>query len=245
MVSFIIISTDKKKREAYGKAFALEHAIDNFDITILEKDTSDKKTTQSIGIEDVKQMQKKIFLKPIKSKTKAVIIEDAQLLTPEAQNALLKVLEEPPANTLILLNTNSKEALLPTIISRCQIIELETELLKIKEKDLTELENFIEDLPNLSVGEKLKQAEKLGKDKDKAMLWIEKLIIVGREQMLSGIMKQKENVIPDPDQKSIDSRLRGNDMSSTYLRAFQQLHMTLKTTNVNPRFAIEHMLLNL
>ncbi len=138
MVSFVIVSTDKKKREAYVQTLAGEEGIDQFDITVLARDTSDKKATQSIGIEDVKQMQKKLFLKPIKSKTKAVIIEEAHLLTPEAQNALLKVLEEPPAHTIILLNTNSKEALLPTILSRCQIIELETEPLKLKEKELTE-----------------------------------------------------------------------------------------------------------
>lgn len=240
MVSFVVVSTDRKKREAYGQTFAKEHAISPFDITILERDTSDKKVTQSIGIEDVKQMQKKLFLKPIKSKTKAVIIEEAHLLTPEAQNALLKVLEEPPANTIILLNVNSKEALLPTILSRCQIIELETEPLKLKEKDLTELQNFLEDLPNLTVGAKLKQAEKLGKDKDKALAWIEKLILVAREQTISVILGRSETRPPESVQT--DS---GQARMTTYLRSFQKLHTTLKTTNVNPRFAIEHTLLNI
>lgn len=230
MVSFVIISTDKKKRETYVKAMAAEQKIDAFDLTFLEKDMSDKKTTQSIGIEDIKQMQKKIFLKPIKSQTKAVIIEDAQLLTPEAQNALLKVLEEPPAQTIIMLCANSKEALLPTILSRCQIIELETEPLKLKEKDLLELQAFITNLPTLSVGEKLKQAEKLGKDKDKAMLWIEKLLIVLREQTITAIVEDHES-------ETIDAIIT--------LRELQTLHMRLKTTNVNPRFAIEYTLLNL
>lgn len=240
MVSFIIVSSDKKKRSAHVQALAVEQGIDGVDITIIEKDTSDKKTTSSIGIEDVKQMQKKIFFKPIKSKTKAVVIEDAQLLTPEAQNALLKVLEEPPANTLILLNTNSKEALLPTIISRCQVIELETEQVKLKEKDLTELQNFLEDLPNLTIGEKLKQAEKLAKDKDKAVLWIEKLMIVTREHTLSVILGRSETTPPESVQT--DS---GQARMTNYLRAFQKLHTTLRTTNINPRFAIENTLLNL
>jgi hypothetical protein len=242
MVSFVIISTDKKKREAYVQAMAAEQKIDQFDLTFLKKDTSDKKTTQSIGIEDIKQMQKKLFLKPIKSPTKAVIIEDAQLLTPEAQNALLKVLEEPPARTLILLCTNSRETLLPTILSRCQIIELETEPLKLKEKELTELQAFIAALPNLSVGEKLKQAEKLGKDKDKAMIWIEKLILVIREQTISVILGSE--TIPEPltNPNKTDS---GQARMTSYLRELQKLHMCLKTTNVNPRFAIEHTLLSL
>ncbi|MGI8419624.1 MAG: hypothetical protein ACR2LN_03180 [Candidatus Levyibacteriota bacterium] len=230
MVSFIVISKDKKKREEYSKVFTKEHHIHMFDTTVLEKDTSDKKSTQSIGIEDIKQLQKKIFLKPIKSKSKAIIIQDAQLLTPEAQNALLKVLEEPPAHTMILLNTTSKEALLPTILSRCQIVELEIEPLKLKEKELLELQTFITDLPNLSIGQKLKYAEKHAKDKDKALAWIEKLILVLREQTITVILNDSEESMND---------------NVLILRSFQSLHTTLKTTNVNPRFAIENTLLNL
>src|SRR5690348_588493 len=120
MVSFIVIAKDKKKREAYVKEFAKNENISTFDITIIEKET-DSKTTQSIGIDTVKLIQKKLFFKPMKSANKLIVIEDAQLLTPEAQNALLKVLEEPPANTFVMLGTEMKESLLPTILSRCQI----------------------------------------------------------------------------------------------------------------------------
>lgn len=137
MVSFIVISKDKEKRVSYAQDLCAKQAIDRFDITLIEKDQSEKAPKQSIGIEEVKQMQKKIFFKPIKSSTKAVIIEDAHLLTPEAQNALLKVLEEPPANTVIILGADSKEALLPTIRSRCQLIELEEALPKLTEKELS------------------------------------------------------------------------------------------------------------
>lgn len=238
MVSFIVVSTDKKKRETYLQTFAKEQGIDTFDITIIEKDTSDKKISQSIGIEDVKQMQKKIFLKPIKSKNKAVVIEEAHLLTPEAQNALLKVLEEPPANTLILLNTNTKEALLPTIISRCQVIELESEPMKLKDKDREELQTFLANLPDMTIGEKLKQAEKLAKDKDKAVVWIEKVILVAREQLIS-------IVIPDSDQESSTNQTSLFTSHFSLLTSFQSLHTILKTTNVNVRFAIEHTLLSL
>lgn len=238
MVSFIVVSTDKKKRETYLQAFAKEQGIDTFDITIIEKDASDKKVSQSIGIEDVKQMQKKIFLKPIKSKNKAVVIEEAHMLTPEAQNALLKVLEEPPANTLILLNTNTKEALLPTIISRCQVIELESEPMKLKDKDREELQTFLANLPDMTIGEKLKQAEKLAKDKDKAVVWIEKVILVAREQLIS-------IVIPDSDQESSTNQTSLFTFHFSLLTSFQSLHTILKTTNVNVRFAIEHTLLSL
>src|SRR5260370_33812393 len=99
MVSFIIISKEKKKREIYSKNFAAKHTISPFDITIIDKDSSSKTTSTNIGIDSVKLLQSKLYFKPIKSEYKLIILEDAHFLTPEAQNALLKVLEEPPAHT--------------------------------------------------------------------------------------------------------------------------------------------------
>lgn len=78
----------------------------------------------SISIESVRELQKFLQLKTIGSQPlrRAVIIEHAQTLSIEAQNAFLKLLEEPPADTLIILTVNSPRALLPTIISRVQTI---------------------------------------------------------------------------------------------------------------------------
>lgn len=233
MVSFIITAKDKKMREAYAKELAIKQEIDTLDITIIEKDSETKTTSQSIGIETVKLIQKKLFFKPIKSKSKLIVIEDAQLLTPEAQNALLKVLEEPPENTFIILGTENKEALLPTILSRCQIIELEEEQKKLSEKTIDELNAFIQNLPELSIGDKLKQAEQLAKDKEKAIAWIENIILLLRQQLLFSYtqsMKLNYTIL--------------NSQFST-LNSLQSLHTLLKTTNVNPRFAIENTLLSL
>jgi DNA polymerase III delta prime subunit len=227
MVSFLITAKDKDKRITYAQEFCTKQKIDRFDITIIEKDQSEKTTKQSIGIEEVKNMQKKISLKPIKSPVKAVIIEDAQLLTTEAQNALLKVLEEPPANTIIILGADSKEALLPTILSRCQIIELEEEAPKLTEKAKQDLTQFIDQLPNMPIGERLKKAEALAKDKDKALVWIEKFMLVLREKAINAVVQEES-------QTTIYIHM---------LQSFQKLHTTLKTTNVNPRFAIENTLL--
>ncbi len=229
MVSFLITAKDKDKRIIRAKELCAERQIDQFDITLIEKDTSAKTTSQSIGIEEVKNMQKKIFFKPIKSEFKAVIIEDAQLLTTEAQNALLKVLEEPPANTILILGSDSKEALLPTILSRCQILELESTAMKFTEKQKEDLMDFITNLHELPIGDRLKKAELLAKDKEKALAWIEKLMIVLREKTITSIGKNDENM----------------EWDIVMLQSFQRLHTTLKTTNVNPRFAIEDTLLKL
>jgi DNA polymerase III delta prime subunit len=228
MVSFIVIAREKKKREEYVKTLALKENIDRFDITVVEKDTSAKATTQSIGIEAVKLIQKKIFFKPVKSSKKIVVIEDGQLLTPEAQNALLKVLEEPPANTIIIVASETKETLLPTILSRCQLIELEEEKKKLSNKTIEEITLFLTELADFSIGDKLKRAEQLAKDKEKALTWIENLILVLHENLINTI---KETSI--------------STNQITIIKSFQSLHTLLRTTNVNPRFAIEHTLLNL
>jgi DNA polymerase-3 subunit delta' len=53
---------------------------------------------------------------------KIVIIDDAHKLTPEAQNCLLKTLEEPPPDSVLILITSDRHALFPTIVSRCQTV---------------------------------------------------------------------------------------------------------------------------
>ena len=61
-------------------------------------------------------------MKPYEAKMRVVIISEAQRLNPEAANALLKVLEEPPEQTVIILTAPNTVQLLPTIVSRCQEI---------------------------------------------------------------------------------------------------------------------------
>lgn len=246
MTSFIVTSTDKIKRQEYIKKYASQLAIDPLDITTIQKDTAVKQNINTIGIEEVKNMQKKLFLKPIKSPTKAVILQDAHLLTTQAQNALLKVLEEPPDHTIIILSTQSKEPLLPTIISRCRIIELEHEKKKLPEAEIKELNEFIKNLPKMTISEKFKKAETLAKNKEQAIIWIEKIILVLREELLK---QQSENYssseLRQPANESRSSRQGRTIFYLQNLKSFQKTHTLLKTTNVNPRFLLENTLLHL
>jgi DNA polymerase-3 subunit delta' len=74
----------------------------------------------SIKIEQVRQLKKDIYLKPYEAKIKTFIIDDADKLTLEAANALLKILEEPPRDSLIILVTSKPQLLPETIVSRCR-----------------------------------------------------------------------------------------------------------------------------
>ena len=86
----------------------------------------------SIKIDQIREMQKNVSEKPIISNHKACIINDADLMTIEAQNCLLKTLEEPPAYmTIILVGTNESN-LLATIRSRCTIMHFS----RIKNEDI-------------------------------------------------------------------------------------------------------------
>ena len=229
MVSFIVVGREKKNRIKYINESATKQKIHPVDIKLIEKE-EDSKNTQSIGIESIKKVKETVYFKPVQSEQKLLIIEDAHLLTTEAQNALLKLLEEPPANTLIYLGTDSAETLLPTIRSRCTVITLEEKQKALSAKDLEEITTFIHNLETMTIGDKLKYAEQYGKDKQKALKWLTKLITALREKVLEHVENNT-----DPRQARMT---RG-------LRSFQTLHTTLKTTNTNPRFAIEHTLLHL
>ncbi|HEY5806123.1 MAG TPA: AAA family ATPase [Candidatus Saccharimonadales bacterium] len=80
----------------------------------------------SISIDAVRQLQKFLQLKTVGEKPfrRTIIIEYAHLLTIEAQNAFLKLLEEPPTDTVTILTASSPRALLPTILSRAQTIAI-------------------------------------------------------------------------------------------------------------------------
>ena len=78
---------------------------------------------KSIKIEQIRVMQEKIVEKPILSARKVYIINDAELMTKEAQNCLLKTLEEPPEYVIIILIVSNESKLLNTVKSRCVKIE--------------------------------------------------------------------------------------------------------------------------
>lgn len=79
-------------------------------------------TKSSIKIEQIREMRKEIGLKPFKNKKKIYIIDKAEKMTLEASNCLLKTIEEPPYYTIIILVCSKIDPILPTIVSRCQIV---------------------------------------------------------------------------------------------------------------------------
>lgn len=93
----------------------------------------------SISVDDIRtQVNGDIMIKPYSSPYKVYIIPDADLLTVQAQNALLKTIEEPPEYAVIFLLTENADSLLPTIRSRCVMLKLRNIKDKLVKKYLME-----------------------------------------------------------------------------------------------------------
>ncbi|BCV19973.1 DNA polymerase III subunit gamma/tau [Moorella sp. Hama-1] len=84
-------------------------------LDVLEMDAASNR-----GIDEIRDLIEKIPLGPVEGRYKVYIIDEVHMLTPEAFNALLKTLEEPPAHAVFILATTEPRKVLPTILSRCQ-----------------------------------------------------------------------------------------------------------------------------
>jgi DNA polymerase-3 subunit delta' len=78
----------------------------------------------ALKIDQVRALQHDLALAPMEGRYRVAILEGMDRATPEASNALLKTLEEPPAHVVVVLIAPEAELLLPTIVSRCQLIAL-------------------------------------------------------------------------------------------------------------------------
>ena len=105
----------------------------NPDFSVLEPEGN------SIKIDQIRELTKKIYEKPVVSAKKVYIINDSNYMTQEAQNGLLKTLEEPPEYVTIILVTSNENSFLPTIKSRCTKISFDKltdiELINILKKE--------------------------------------------------------------------------------------------------------------
>ena len=92
------------------------------DVQVIGVVTEENK--KEIGINQVKEMQSAASLPPYEGRHKVFIFDKAELLSQEAANRLLKTLEEPSPQVLIILLTSRESDVLPTVVSRCQRVEL-------------------------------------------------------------------------------------------------------------------------
>lgn len=211
MQSAIILGTIDKTREK-TKEIIKQNSVSKFDTEIFS-------SQKAIGIADIRSLQKKIFLKPAYSEKKVVILESFYGATVDAQNAFLKILEEPPPNTIILVLATNLDFVLPTVLSRCSLINI----FERKKLEKLEEEKYLELLVFLIKGEEnpLVIAQDYGRTKEDALELLENMII------------------------ATHTSLANNTRLGKTIKKIQQTHTIIKTTNVNVRFALENLFLNL
>lgn len=190
---------------------------------------------KTIGIQEIRQMKRQLALKPYQAKIKMAIILEAEKLTLPAQNALLKTLEEPPSQSLIILTSFQKEVLLPTILSRCQIISLpaasQVEITKEEQKmALLILEKAL----NSSPGKRLQQVEKMVSGQEEVLAFTETLLSAWHTLL------QEKVRVSKPSRKSLahlsfEQIKLGLESSSQALRALQAY--------VNPKLVLGNLFL--
>ncbi len=215
MQSFLIVAKDKNLTSSYASNLLKERGVDPIDINlnVYEK---------AMGIADVRNIQKAVLLKPFRGKTKAVIINAYENITLEAQNALLKILEEPPNNTIIVITAAKQELFLPTILSRCKVIILQEKEIKLTEDDLPKFEKTLDALLNGKIGDKLKIAQDITKEKGDSALWLEKMTVFAKNKLAQ------------------DNK---NFRYLTFLKELQKTYKAIKNTNVSQRTALENLFL--
>jgi len=216
-----------------------------------------------IQINQIRDLSWRLSLKPIKAKLKAVIIDEAHSMTPEAQNCFLKTLEEPKGNTILILITEKPNFLLPTIVSRCQIIKF----YPVK-KD--EIERYLKNQEGLSEGEieeileiaqgRPGRAVELAFAKEKFEFYkkrTKELAKIFNSNLSSRFQYAKEISTKENLQEILEIWL--NYFRNIFIKncstpsakhlgnILQQIQRTIyliSTTNVNPRLALEILMMN-
>src|SRR5215211_7176926 len=101
--------------EPDGTCESCRAIINNSSLDVVEMDAASNR-----GIDEIRDLRDRVNLAPVAGRMKVYIIDEVHMLTAEAFNALLKMLEEPPEHVVFMLATTEKHRVLPTIISRCQ-----------------------------------------------------------------------------------------------------------------------------
>lgn len=198
------------------KDFSFEDLRKKPDLMIIQKEEG----SSSIGIEESRSAIKFLCEKPLELKRKFLIILDAETMTNQAQNSLLKTLEEPPDYALIILSSKSQNYLLDTVVSRCRIIQLSTE----RQIDYDSQKN-LDKILKMDLGHRLDWANEISKDEKEDIIQL----------LQDWVEEERCNMIKNPTVKE----------KATNVKLIMKVKEDLEKTNVNPRLALETLILSL
>lgn len=211
MQSILFVGSDRDNRRREIDAYIVKNDIS-------ERDTYRIESNDSVKIDQIRALTSALYKKPAYGSYRAGIVYFADKLTVPAQNAFLKLLEEPPKTAYIVLGTKSPHGLLPTIVSRCRIINIPATKRELKYKD-----EIKEVLDNKDIKTIFENAQRFGKNKLEAEEYLNELLFYIHE----GFITSKES----------DLKERG--------KFARQVNLSLRmlSVNVNPRQVLENLFL--
>jgi len=244
----MILCLDEEKYCNKCKSCVEFDTNNNPDFFLIEPDGS------SIKIEQIREMQRKVVENPIISNKKVYIIDNSDKMTKEAQNCLLKTLEEPPEYTVIILIGQNENSFLETIKSRCMIIhfnKIENELIKSYLKKNFQIENFDEDLLDTFQGS-IGKAINL-KDRENIYIKLKELLNFAKKCSIIEFMKKAQIIYESKENiyevlENINLILFKNiKQDINHANCIQIIEETKKRLNSNSNFdmCIDNMILNI
>jgi len=182
----------------------------------------------AIGIDKIRDLRSWLTIKSTSSLPKVALIESAVSLTESAQNALLKTLEEPPENTFVILVASRISFLLPTVISRCQIIELSENFEKVlSQKEMAKLSQVLQWLEEGSLANGFAWAKE-NTDRKSAINILDQLLVGAHQRIFQGSTPQTAS-----ESQKLISTIRRLFEAKKYLSANTNVRLTLENLFVN------------
>jgi len=222
---------------------------------------------KEIQIAQIRDLNWKLYLKPYSAPFKVAILNQAHLMNSEAQNCLLKTLEEPRGNTILILIAESSELLLPTIVSRCEgikfyqvkqeIIQKYLEEQGISDKEMKEISQISQGRPGIAVdflanpeavkerGERVKELNSLLKSDLASRFQYAKKI--SQEPNLKDVLNIwlayfREELLNG---LKLQKPITFLNKTKNILWRIQSTNSLLESTNINTKLALEILMLEL
>lgn len=222
MLSTIIVSPSLEQRQK-----TVDRILDQNGLSLNHPDLFFLGDDEKLGVEAVKKIKEFLSLKPYSAKGRGVAIISAHKLTLDAQNSLLKILEEPPESSIILLGAESDKNFLPTILSRCRVVSSEFRV------QSSELEKLYPDIEKL-----------IGSNMDERFAFVEK--IEDKETFIRALVSYFSNAISS--NQSVISTLSEVEGEKSRILDFSKKLLDAEkylSAKGNPRAILEYLMLNL
>ena len=204
---------------------------------------------KNISIDQIRSIDEFIISKPIENNKKVICIKCSENLSVEAQNALLKTLEEPPVYLEFILEAQRLKSLLPTIISRCISIELgASESINIEAENNSNNVDEILNLLKLDIGKRIDWTIKnkdLVKDSDAFYSYLDSWEVFLRDVLVYDSFDQKliKNKYKIREIDSLQDKIEKKDLMQIMNNIIEA--KSFAGSNVNKSLVVENFLLNL